>query len=560
MLIGEILSSRYNIPPEEIEKALAIQLQVGGYIGQILIQQGIITDAQLVGVLSEQLGLPVLDKDNYAWNYETMLPLLNGGLDLDFTVKNRFIPIEFDADSGTITFASNDPLNRTVEEYVLKTTDYKIKTVLVTENVAKDLSRFYVAERGSNFISLHVDDSPEKLKEMAFEAPVIKFLNTLLSRAVELNVTDVHIEPMGNTYRIRFRIDGILHDMEFLEESFYLAVLSRIKLLSGLDISEKRLPQDGKFVTKIASMLLDIRVSTIPMVKDESVVMRLLYREQLTFDIVGLGSERDHADVIQQLITRPYGVLLVTGPTGSGKTTTLYSMLTRLNSKERKIVTVEDPVEYQLEGINQIQVKTDIGLTFASSLRSILRHDPDIIMIGEIRDRETAEIAIHSALTGHLVLSTLHTNDSPSSLFRLMEMGLESYLLNASIIGVVAQRIIRKNCKNCSERVYLPDEVMKKFSLQRIHASYSSLFSDGMIFLRGSGCPLCAGTGYKGRIAIFECFEYTDHLKEIFVESHALEIMQKTLVGNYGFRTLREDGMIKVMKGLTTIEEVLRVT
>lgn len=560
MRIGEILSARYNVKQDDIDRALSIQKQVGGYIGQILIQHGIITETQLIEGLSEQLRIPVFDRDSYAWNHDNLMPLLNSGLNIDFMVKNNHIPIEFDQKNNSITFVTNDPLNNSVAEYIVKTTDYAVKTMLATEQTIKELSRFYAADRTPDFISLHVDDSPEKLKEMAFEAPVIKFLNNLLSRAVELRATDIHIEPVGNAYRIRFRIDGILHEMESLEEAFYLATVSRIKLLSGLDIAEKRLPQDGKFATKIASILLDIRVSTIPMVKGESVVMRLLYRERLTFDIMQLGLEKDHAETVLDIISRPYGMLLVTGPTGSGKTTTLYSMLTRLNNKERKIVTVEDPVEYQIEGINQIQVKTDIGLTFASSLRSILRHDPDIIMVGEIRDRETAEISIHSALTGHLVLSTLHTNDSPGSLFRMMEMGIEDYLLNASIIGVIAQRIIRKNCINCSEPHQLPEDVMKEFDLHRIYEAHRGLFTDGMTFMKGRGCQMCAGTGYRGRMAIYECFDYTDHLKEIFIKYHSLETLRKTLIHGYNFRTLREDGLLKVMKGLSTIEEVLRVS
>ncbi len=559
MRIGEILKLRFGVKDNDIEKALAIQRQIGGYLGQILIQKGIITENQLLSGLSEQLDIPVFDNTDFAWDHEKLAPLFNGTLSPEFVVKNNYIPIDLDQEDKSITLVTNDPLNSAVEEYVVKTTGYSIKVMLASEQTIKELSRFYEADRGDDYVSLNVEDSPEKLKEMAFEAPVIKFLNNLMSRAVELRVTDIHIEPVGNTYRIRFRIDGILHEIQALEEAFYLAVVSRIKLLSGLDIAEKRLPQDGKFTTKIASILLDIRVSTIPMVKGESVVMRLLYRERLTFDISRLGFEGDHAEVVLDIIKRPYGMLLVTGPTGSGKTTTLYSMLSRLNNKDKKIVTVEDPVEYQIEGINQIQVKADIGLTFAASLRSILRHDPDIIMVGEIRDRETAEISIHSALTGHLVLSTLHTNDSPSSLFRLMEMDIEDYLLNAAIIGVIAQRIVRKICSACSVRHQLSDEVIREFDLIRIYEKHRGLFSGPMVFMKGQGCQLCAGTGYRGRMAIYECFEYTDYLKEIFIKHHSLEHLKRVLVNEFGFRTLREDGLIKVMKGLTTIEEVLRV-
>lgn len=560
MLIGEVLTSLFGLKQADIDKALAIQKQVGGYIGQILIQQGIINDTQLLQALSEQLQIPAFDKDNYAWNHDRLSPLLGGSLDLDYIVRNNFIPIEFDDKTGSITFVTSDPLNNVVEDYLVKNTNYNMKMLLASEQTVKELSRFYVADKGGNFVSLNVEDASERLKEMAFEAPVIRFLNNLLSRAVELRATDIHIEPVGDAYRIRFRIDGIMHEMESMEEIFYLATVSRIKLLSGLDIAEKRLPQDGKFSTRITSVFIDIRVSTIPMVKGESIVMRLLYRERLTFDIMQLGMEKDHAKTIIDMISRPYGILLVTGPTGSGKTTTLYSMLTRLNNKERKIVTVEDPVEYQIEGINQIQVKTDIGLTFASALRSILRHDPDIIMVGEIRDSETAEIAIQSALTGHLVLSTLHTNDSPSSLFRLLEMGMADYLLNASVTGVIAQRIVRKNCPQCSQRQEIPDDILREFRLPEIFEAHKGMLESGMAFMKGKGCRACAETGYRGRIAIYECFDYADSLKEIFLKHHSIEALKVELRERHSFRTLREDGMLKVMKGMTTIEEVLRVS
>jgi type II secretory ATPase GspE/PulE/Tfp pilus assembly ATPase PilB-like protein len=394
---------------------------------------------------------------------------------------------------------------------------------------------------------------------MAFEAPVIKYLNGLLSKAVELKASDIHIESSEKRYRVRFRIDGILHDMDVLEEPFYMATVSRVKLLSGLDIAEKRLPQDGKFSTRIASIFLDIRVSTIPTVRGEGVVMRLLYRERLTFEIQKLGFESDYENMIVKMISNPYGILLVTGPTGSGKTTTLYSILTGLNSNERKIITIEDPVEYQLDGINQIQVKSEIGLTFASALRSILRHDPDVVMVGEIRDRETAEISIHSALTGHLVLSTLHTNDAPSSLFRLVEMGIEDYLINATVIGVVAQRIIRKNCTFCSHDERPMQDVLNEYHIDEIGRRYNSLIKGSPSFKKGDGCPKCAETGYRGRTAIFEVFEYTDDLKEIFLRKRSLESLRAALKDHESFRPLREDGMVKVIKGLTTVEEVLRV-
>jgi len=410
-----------------------------------------------------------------------------------------------------------------------------------------------------NLVSLLTDGDSERLKEIAFEAPVIKRLNSMVEQAVELRASDIHIEPLGERAKIRFRIDGILHDIEDFDQLFYLATVSRIKLLASLDIAEKRLPQDGKFATKVASAMLDIRVSTVPTAKGEGVVMRLLYRERLSFDIKTLGFEADHAQLLMSQISRPHGILLVTGPTGSGKTTTLYSMLTYLNKPEKKIVTVEDPVEYQLEGINQIQVKSEIGLNFSAVLRSVLRHDPDIIMVGEIRDSETAATAIQSALTGHLVIATLHTNDAPSSMFRLVEMGIEDYLINAAMIGAMAQRVVRKNCPLCSQPAEGADEVVQAYGLKELLERFSELKGGGLKILRGQGCAKCGGTGYRGRLAVSEVFEYTDDLKEIFLEKRSLEVLREQLRAHPGYRTLREDGLLKAAKGLTTIEEVLRV-
>lgn len=559
MQIGELLSKLFGLRAGDINKALELQKKLGIYIGQILIQIGSITDVQLIQALSEQLKIPVFNKEKYTIDKDSVLSFLHDKVKLNFIIKNNFVPVEVDHKKHVATFLTNDPLNNTLPAYIIKTTGYDVLVLLATERTITELSRIYGEGKGDDFMSLHVEDNPEKLKEMAFEAPVIKFLNTLVSRAVDHRATDIHIEPYDVKYKVKYRTDGILHDIEFLDESFCLATVSRIKLLSGLDIAEKRLPQDGKFSIKIASTFLDIRVSTIPTVKGEGVVMRLLYRERLTFDIERLGVEADYAKVIIELISRPYGMLLVTGPTGSGKTTTLYSILTRLNSGEKKIVTVEDPVEYQLEGMNQIQVRSDIGLGFAASLRSILRHDPDIIMVGEIRDRETAEISVRSSLTGHLVLSTLHTNDAPSSLYRLKEMGIEDYLINASIIGIIAQRIIRRNCNDCSYGYQPSKDIIKGYGIYEIYEKYKNLINSDINFKRGKGCPTCAGTGYRGQFAIFECFEYTDDVKEAFIGNRSLESVKAILTNNHAFRTLREDGMLKVIRGLTTMDEIVRV-
>jgi general secretion pathway protein E len=557
MSLGQILKDSYGLKEDDLSKAINLQKDLGGDIGHILVQTGSITEGQLAEALSGYLNLPLFQGE---WaEDETLVAYLSERLNYDFLIKNNFLPIKIDHEKKTLHVLTNDPFNYTVSDYVVRALGYTVQLSLATEQKIKDLSRDHISGNGINFVSLTIEEDAEKLKEMAFEAPVIKFLNNLLSNAVELRASDIHIESSEKKYKVRFRIDGILHDMDTLEESFYLATVSRVKLLAGLDIAEKRLPQDGKFTTKIASLLLDMRVSTIPTVSGEGVVMRLLYREKISFDLEYLGLEADHKEIVINIVARPYGMLLVTGPTGSGKTTTLYCMLSRLNSQERKIITTEDPVEYQLEGINQIQVKSEIGLTFASALRSILRHDPDIIMVGEIRDRETAAISIQSALTGHLVLSTLHTNDAPSSLFRLVEMGVEDYLINAAVIGLIAQRIVRRNCTFCS----LPDTpseyLLKEYGVREIAEKYKNLVNGGVNFLRGGGCPKCAGTGYRGRMAIFELVDYTEELKEVFLKKMSLDSVKALLRENGSFRFLREDGMLKVAKGLTTIEEVLRV-
>ena len=559
MLIGEVLIKRYNLKPEDINKALDIQKEVGGYIGQILLQTGLINETQLVNALSEQLKLPIFNKEDRDFPIGDTIATLEKKIDINFLVKNNFIPVEIDRKSSVLSLITNDPLNNSVIDYIVKTTDYKIDILLVTEHTLNDISKQYIVASMDDTVSLHIDETPERLKEMAFEAPIIKYLNSLVSRAVELKASDIHIEPTETKYKIRFRTDGVLHDIDSIKEEFYLALVSRVKLLSALDIAEKRLPQDGKFSIRIGSTILDIRVSTVPTVGGEDVVMRLLYRERLNFDLRQLGQKEDHYTIIKEMISNPYGIILVTGPTGSGKTTTLYSILAHLNNNEKKMITIEDPVEYQFDGLNQIQVKSDIGLTFASTLRSILRHDPDIIMVGEIRDKETAVISNQSALTGHLVLSTLHTNDAPSSLFRLLDMGIEDYLINASVIGIIAQRIIRQNCLHCISDDNLPEDVKKQYKIHEIYDKFRAVAGNGMNFKRGKGCQKCVGTGYKGRTSVFEVFEYDEELKEIFLKRHSLEAITASLISRPYYRTLREDGILKVIEGLTTIEEVSRV-
>ena len=557
MSFEEFLKEKFRLKDEDLNKALLLQRESSLPLPQILVSLGLVSEEQLIRALAQYLNLSVLE-ETLPPDEELFRDGFLDGVNLNFLIERKCLPFKVDKTKKVLFVATSNPYNYEAFNYLTNLTGFRIEPLLASEERLKALARYFSLQEVPEIKSLEVDEDVERLTELAFEAPVIKYLNNLLTKAVELRATDIHIETFKNKARVRFRIDGILHDMEVLDLNFARAVVSRIKLLSGLNIAERRVPQDGKFTTRVSSVILDLRVSTIPMVHGEGVVLRLLYRESLTFDIRTLGLEKDHYELALRLISYPYGILMVTGPTGSGKTTTLYSMLTYLNSDERKIITIEDPVEYQLEGINQIQVKTEVGLTFASALRAILRHDPDIIMVGEIRDRETAEISIHSALTGHLVLSTLHTNDAPSALFRLIEMGIEAYLINASMVGVIAQRIIRKNCPYCSEEVKLEKEVWDEYEFDDILGKWGYLIGEPKI-VKGRGCEKCANTGYRGRIAIFEVFEYDDELKEAFLKLKSLESFRKYLKQHRDFRTLREDGFIKVLKGITTISEILRV-
>ncbi|OPY77510.1 MAG: Type II secretion system protein E [Syntrophus sp. PtaU1.Bin005] len=557
MSLSQFLKEIYRLPDEDLEKALKLQKDLGGDIGRLLVQVGSITDGQRLEGLSSYLKIPLYEEEYPA--DDSLVACLEGCLDYGFLLKNHFFPLSIDHERKILSAVTSDPFNSSMPDYVVKNLGYAVQLQLAPEKVVEDLARGYLEVQERKFIPLTVEEDAEKLKEMAFEAPVITFLNSLLNKAVEMRASDIHMESAEKKHRVRFRIDGILHDIDTLEEAFYLAVVSRIKLLAELDIAEKRLPQDGKFSTRIASLFLDIRVSTLPTVNGECVVLRLLYREKVSLDLDYLGLEPDHKELAVRMIGSSYGMLLVTGPTGSGKTTTLYSMLTRLNHPDRKIITIEDPVEYQIQGINQIQVRSDIGLSFAAALRSILRHDPDIVLVGEIRDRETAEISIQSALTGHLVLSTLHTNDAPSSLFRLVEMGIEDYLLNAALVGVMAQRILRRNCPFCSRPDPGAEALLREYALHDVAEKCGHLLGDGINLQRGQGCPRCGGTGYRGRMAIFELFDYTDDLKELFLKKMSLEALRGALRERPSFRYLREDGILKVARGQTTLDEVLRV-
>ncbi|MBL1265613.1 type II secretion system ATPase GspE [Candidatus Methylomicrobium oryzae] len=397
------------------------------------------------------------------------------------------------------------------------------------------------------------EEDLEHLKDLASEAPVIKMVNLIMQRAIETKASDIHIEPFEHALKVRLRIDGVLQDIHSPPVKSTAAVISRIKIMAKLNIAERRLPQDGRIKVQMLGKELDLRVSTIPTMYGESVVIRLLDKENMVFDFAALGFSGRHSEQFLEVLAQPHGIILITGPTGSGKSTSLYAALKLLNTSERKIITVEDPVEYQLEGVNQIQAKPQIGLTFASALRSIVRQDPDVIMIGEMRDLETAKIAVQSALTGHLVLSTLHTNDAAGGITRLLDMGLEEYLLSSTVNGILAQRLVRKLCPQCKEGQPAPFEVVAELNLRRYRP-----VGDITLF-KPVGCASCGGLGYRGRMAIIEFLPMTDPVRKLVMAHEEAGVIQKLAIAE-GMRTMYEDGLDKVVHGITTLEEVLRVT
>jgi general secretion pathway protein E len=404
---------------------------------------------------------------------------------------------------------------------------------------------------------LAVDDLGEEdlehLKDLASEAPVIKMVNLIMQRAIETRASDIHIEPFEQTLKVRLRVDGVLQEIDAPNVKSTAAVISRIKIMAKLNIAERRLPQDGRIKVQMIGKELDLRVSTIPTMHGESVVIRLLDKENTVLDFAALGFAGRHLQQFIDVLSLPHGIILITGPTGSGKSTTMYAALKQLNTPERKIITVEDPVEYQMEGINQIQAKPQIGLTFASALRSIVRQDPDVIMIGEMRDLETARIAVQSALTGHLVLSTLHTNDAAGGITRLLDMGLEEYLLTSTVNGILAQRLVRKLCPACKKGTIAPPEIVADLRLQRFAPA------GNIILYKPVGCSACSNTGYRGRLAIIEFLPMTDPVRKLIMAHEEAGAIQKLAIAE-GMQTLYENGLVKVIEGITTLEEIMRVT
>ena len=522
-----------------------------------LVSSGLLTEEEVRSNLEEYFGTPFAGKEDFPQE-----AVLINHLSVQFMKESKFVPARLN--DRELTVIMSNPLDYYAIDAIRLATSREVRVLAGRESeILWAIDQFYGT--GSTSMEKIIEDiegtpeyvpedeeNVEHLRDMASEGPVIRLVNLVISRAIEVRASDIHFEPFEDQFRVRYRIDGVLHDVESPPKRFQAAVVSRIKIMAKLNIAERRLPQDGRIMLRVKGKEIDFRVSTVPTIYGESIVLRILDKSSIVLDIEKLGFPEDTLTCFKELIQRPHGIILVTGPTGSGKTTTLYCVLEKINSPDKKIITVEDPVEYQLKGINQIQVKPAIGLTFGNSLRSIVRQDPDVILIGEIRDAETADIAIHSALTGHLVLSTLHTNDAPSAITRLVDMGMEDYLLSSTIIGILAQRLVRVACPHCQES-YTPDSALLK------EMGVKDPISSHLKTIQVKGCDKCSYTGYWGRQGIFEFLEVTDDIRRLILEKRDSNFI-KEVARKKGMRTLREDGWMKVKEGMTTVPEVLRVT
>ncbi len=542
MRLGEILIERRLITQEDLDRALELQRDRGDKLGKILVDLGFIAARDVLAALAEQLRVPLLSIEGppaVSPETETLLP--------KFLRQFRCLPVALH--DHTVTLAMADPLDFETRSTVAACTGLTVRVGIAAEQEILDaIDRFY-GESNKNepefaMSTAEASEDLEQLRDMASEAPVIRLVNAMIAQAVEQRASDIHIEPFEKEFRIRYRIDGVLVSQDAPPRELKAAIISRVKLMARLNIAERRLPQDGRIKVKTLGREVDLRVSTLPTLYGESVVMRLLDRSAGDFyDLERLGFDRHMLSRMEYYTSLPHGILLVTGPTGSGKSTTLYSALKRINQSDKKIITIEDPVEYQMDGINQLHVNTHIGLTFASGLRHIVRQDPDVIMIGEIRDRETADIAIRAALTGHFVYSTLHTNDAPSAITRLTDMGVENYLMTSSVVAVLAQRLVRVLCEHCKT------------------SNGTAVTPEGETIpvFRGAGCESCFHTGYRGRLGIFELMEMDEELRAIIMRNEDATRITAAARRN-GMRNLREDGWTKVRQGVTSAEEVMRVT
>ncbi|WKZ31727.1 MAG: type IV-A pilus assembly ATPase PilB [Thermodesulfobacteriota bacterium] len=558
--IGELLLRERLITPDQLNKAIDEQKKGGGRLGYNLSKLGFISEKDLTSFLSRQYGIPTIDLSTQEVDHEVIKLIPE-----DVARKYQVIPIS--RTGSTLVVAMADPSNIFAIDDIKFLTGYNVEPLLASDAAIKGaIEKYYeTPEMGLDGVLTEFDESEMEvvreeeevdlsdLKKAVEDAPVVKLVNLILTDAIKRGASDIHIEPYEKHFRVRYRVDGVLQEMMKPPMKLKNAIVSRLKIISNLDIAERRLPQDGRIKLKLSkSKEMDYRVSVLPTLFGEKVCLRLLDKSNLQLDMTKLGFEEKALKDFMGAIHKPWGIVLVTGPTGSGKTTTLYSALSELNKVSENISTAEDPVEFNLMGINQVQMHEDIGLNFAAALRSFLRQDPDIIMVGEIRDYETAEIAVKAALTGHLVLSTLHTNDAPSTVNRLLNMGIEPFLVSSASNLILAQRLARKICKDCKEKVQITEKVL-------LDLGASPEETKRMEVSKGKGCATCGGTGYKGRIALYEVMPFTEGIKDMVLNGASSAELKRTAIKE-GMKSLRMSGVTKVAEGVTTIEEVLRVT
>jgi general secretion pathway protein E len=556
-LLGQLLVERGLLPQDDLQKALGLQRERKGRLGKILLDLGYVSQQDLQSVLSEQLGIPRVDPAELQ-----EVPMEAATLPSGFLRQSLLYP--YRVEDGTVFIAMADPLDsdniRAIEQLMGRKAEVRLATEAA---ILKALDLWLGAEQPEEgVVAPDADESSrvaeaeaadiDQLRDLASEAPVIRWVNQSIARALERRSSDIHFEPFEKQFRVRYRIDGVLYEVPAPPREMQAAITSRIKLMAKLNIAEQRLPQDGRIPLRVLGREIDLRVSTLPTLYGESVVMRLLDRSASErFSLVTLGFPESLLRKMEHYLSLPHGLFLVTGPTGSGKSTTLYGSLRRLNTMDKKVITVEDPVEYQLPGVNQIHVNPQIGLTFAAGLRHIVRQDPDIIMIGEIRDLETAEIAMRAALTGHLVFSTLHTNDAPSAVTRLTDMGVEHYLVSSSLVAVLAQRLVRVLCPDCRKPYAAEGDELRKEGWE--------CASGPLTLYRAAGCAHCGHAGFLGRVGIFEFMELDEGIRRAIV-ARADASTLRAAARERGMRSLKEDGWLKIASGQTTVEEVLRVT
>jgi type IV pilus assembly protein PilB len=549
--LGDILLEGGLVSQVQLDAAFEEHQSAGRSLGRVLVEQGVLTESQLVAALATQIGLRYIDLTDYPVD-GSAIARVSGAV----CRRHTAIPVGFE--EGRIVVVMADPANIFAVDDIRALSGYDVTPAVSTrQDVIAAIDRYYRADSDLDDLTSvmeesHEDDDLTNVKEVVEDAPIVKFVNLLITQAIQDRASDIHLEPTEHDLRVRYRIDGVLHEVMRSPKSIQSGVISRLKIMADINIAERRIPQDGRLSVNAFGKKIDLRVATLPTVWGEKVVMRVLDNSTASLDLADLGFSQENYDRFSLSFTKPYGMILVTGPTGSGKSTTLYATLNIVNRPEVNIITVEDPVEYRLPGINQVQANPKAGLTFAAALRSILRSDPDIVLIGEIRDQETAHIAVEAALTGHLVLSTLHTNDAPSAVTRLTEMGIEPFLVGSAVDGILAQRLARRLCSKCKEG-YTPTPQ------QLIAARFP--WEDGQPIpelFRPVGCPTCSKTGYKGRMALHEVMTVSEEIERLAVENAPATAIAKVAM-EQGMTTLRHDGMDKVRQGLTSIDEILRV-